>query len=119
MTADRTVEDVLADLFCEKARTKEYRLARLAEMVKAALTAAGFRIVRVPEGSGIEHGDELNLVGYISKSEWFGLAAEATSVWQTPVFRVKPNTKPCPSGHTDCTVDCGWCKGTGRVKSNG
>ncbi len=20
---------------------------------------------------------------------------------------------PCRSGHTDCTVDCGWCKGTG------
>lgn len=19
----------------------------------------------------------------------------------------------CRSGHTDCTVDCGWCKGTG------
>lgn len=18
---------------------------------------------------------------------------------------------PCRSGHTDCTVDCGWCKG--------
>ena len=22
-------------------------------------------------------------------------------------------TQPCRSGHTDCTVDCGWCKGTG------
>jgi len=21
--------------------------------------------------------------------------------------------EPCPSGHTDCTVDCGSCKGTG------
>lgn len=20
---------------------------------------------------------------------------------------------PCRSGHKDCTVDCGWCKGTG------
>lgn len=22
-------------------------------------------------------------------------------------------TQPCRSGHTDCTADCGWCKGTG------
>lgn len=21
--------------------------------------------------------------------------------------------EPCRSGHTDCTADCGWCKGTG------
>jgi hypothetical protein len=25
------------------------------------------------------------------------------------------NGRPCISGHTDCTVDCGWCKGTGRM----
>jgi hypothetical protein len=28
--------------------------------------------------------------------------------------------EPCPSGHTDCTVDCGACKGTptyGKSKS--
>lgn len=24
-----------------------------------------------------------------------------------------PYRKPCRSGHTDCTMDCGWCKGTG------
>lgn len=24
-----------------------------------------------------------------------------------------PDLQPCRSGHTDCTVDCGWCKGTG------
>lgn len=23
------------------------------------------------------------------------------------------SSRPCRSGHTDCTVDCGWCKGTG------
>jgi hypothetical protein len=22
--------------------------------------------------------------------------------------------EPCPSGHADCTADCGSCKGTGR-----
>lgn len=22
--------------------------------------------------------------------------------------------EPCPSGHTNCTVDCGSCKGTGQ-----
>jgi hypothetical protein len=27
------------------------------------------------------------------------------------------NGRPCVSGHTDCTVDCGWCKGTGRMVS--
>lgn len=26
-------------------------------------------------------------------------------------------TVPCRSGHTDCTVDCGWCKGTGREQA--
>lgn len=25
-------------------------------------------------------------------------------------------TAPCRSGHTDCTVDCGWCKGTGEER---
>lgn len=24
--------------------------------------------------------------------------------------------QPCRSGHTDCTVDCGWCKGTGYMR---
>jgi hypothetical protein len=24
---------------------------------------------------------------------------------------------PCRSGHTDCTVDCGWCKGTGYMRA--
>jgi hypothetical protein len=26
---------------------------------------------------------------------------------------------PCRSGHTDCTVDCGWCKGTGQERRRG
>lgn len=26
---------------------------------------------------------------------------------------------PCRSGNTDCTVDCGWCKGTGREVRRG
>lgn len=26
---------------------------------------------------------------------------------------------PCRSGNTDCTVDCGWCKGTGEERECG
>jgi hypothetical protein len=27
--------------------------------------------------------------------------------------------RPCRSGDTDCTVDCGWCKGAGREVRRG
>lgn len=32
---------------------------------------------------------------------------------KAPESSPDPEKIPCRSGHTDCTVDCGWCKGTG------
>lgn len=32
---------------------------------------------------------------------------------ETALARARAVVKSCPSGHTDCTADCGRCKGTG------